>query len=180
MPRVHRTHPQSTTPGDHAGSCPRPWWPQAFSAWSVGLGVTYLLLLGVSTWAGANRLATTPPGNDTRAGQAPPTHAGAGQALRPTDTAVVPCNFKRLTGTPCPTCGTTRMLFAVAGGDWASALRSNPLMFVVCCVALIALLVRWLGRRRLRCGALIGDPRMAALLVAAVVVNWFYVIMSGM
>ncbi len=37
------------------------------------------------------------------------------------------CTFKRLTGLPCPTCGSTRSLTHLAHGDIFAALAMNPL-----------------------------------------------------
>src|SRR5262245_43411759 len=37
------------------------------------------------------------------------------------------CSFKVYTGLPCPGCGLTRSMIDVAHGDFAGALRMNPL-----------------------------------------------------
>ncbi|HXB72952.1 MAG TPA: DUF2752 domain-containing protein [Candidatus Acidoferrales bacterium] len=37
------------------------------------------------------------------------------------------CGFHWLTGRPCPLCGLTRALFALAKGQWAAALHFNAL-----------------------------------------------------
>lgn len=57
------------------------------------------------------------------------------------------CGFHWLTGRPCPLCGVTRALFALAKGHWAEAVHFNalsPLAFVM----LFALF--WNGRVRAR------------------------------
>ena len=44
------------------------------------------------------------------------------------------CGFLWLTGRPCPFCGLTRAMFALAKGQWAGALRFNglsPLAFAM-------------------------------------------------
>lgn len=41
------------------------------------------------------------------------------------------CPLKEVTGWPCPTCGTTRALFALLRGDLAAALGWNPAAVVV-------------------------------------------------
>ena len=37
-----------------------------------------------------------------------------------------PCLFRQATGLPCPSCGTTRSIEAVAAGNLAEAARTNP------------------------------------------------------
>lgn len=50
------------------------------------------------------------------------------------------CNFKRLTGAPCPLCGGTRAMRSVAELDILTALRFNPL------VALgVVVIIFWFG-----------------------------------
>jgi hypothetical protein len=41
------------------------------------------------------------------------------------------CFWKRLTGAPCPGCGTTRALCSVAHGEWAQAARYNRGVYIV-------------------------------------------------
>lgn len=87
------------------------------------------------------------------------------------------CVFKRLTGIPCPTCGSTRIAIRLARGDLAQAWCYNPLVFTVAVVFIAGLLVRvMLGRavvvdlsRRQRAAAWV-------LAAAAVLVNWTHVI----
>ena len=45
----------------------------------------------------------------------------------PAEPAVRLCGFHWLTGRPCPLCGLTRGLFALAKGHWREALRFNAL-----------------------------------------------------
>lgn len=42
-------------------------------------------------------------------------------------TAFTPCIIKTVTGIPCPSCGTTRSLLAIAGGHLTTAVLINPL-----------------------------------------------------
>ena len=37
------------------------------------------------------------------------------------------CQFRRLTGLPCPTCGVTRSLAMLAKGEWQRAIAYHPL-----------------------------------------------------
>lgn len=45
----------------------------------------------------------------------------------PAQPAVRLCGFYWLTGRPCPLCGMTRALFALAKGHWAEAVHFNAL-----------------------------------------------------
>ena len=65
----------------------------------------------------------------------------------PAEPAVRLCGFHWLTGRPCPLCGITRALFALAKGHWTAAVHFNalaPLGFAM----LFALF--WNGRVRER------------------------------
>lgn len=41
------------------------------------------------------------------------------------------CPLRRVAGLACPTCGSTRMVEAFLGGDFAAAFSANPLVFLV-------------------------------------------------
>lgn len=43
----------------------------------------------------------------------------------------IPCVFHKITGWFCPGCGVTRMLFALLRFDFATAFRSNALLFLL-------------------------------------------------
>ena|SRR5690349_212791 len=47
--------------------------------------------------------------------------------FEPPNPAFQLCGFHWLTGRPCPLCGLTRALFALAKGHWRAALGFNPL-----------------------------------------------------
>ncbi|MFN2431880.1 MAG: DUF2752 domain-containing protein [Gemmatimonadota bacterium] len=49
-----------------------------------------------------------------------------------------PCPFRSLTGFPCPTCGTSRALLALAHGAAAEAFRIQPLATLLVLAALAA------------------------------------------
>ena len=54
--------------------------------------------------------------------------------------AHVPCGFARMFHEPCPGCGSTRAMLALAHGDLAGLLRYNPLApFMTALVVLLAL-----------------------------------------
>jgi Protein of unknown function (DUF2752) len=93
------------------------------------------------------------------------------------------CTFKSLTGLPCMSCGTTRALGRLAAGDWLGALQMNPLatlVFVVGGLWAVADSIAALRGRgvRLRASAPVAHAlRIAA--VAAIVLNWIYLIAAG-
>lgn len=88
---------------------------------------------------------------------------------------VLACPLKELTSVPCPTCGTTRALLALAKGDALSALRLQPL--VTTGVGLGFLASAWLAAG----GRFPGRAHSALRPLAAFVVaaNWLYLILDG-
>ncbi len=93
------------------------------------------------------------------------------------------CTFKRLTGLPCPTCGSTRALARLADFDLAGALGMNPL-FVACAVGLVAwgaadLLLLPRGRTvQLEASPLLVRSFGIAA-VTAILLNWAYLVAMG-
>lgn len=95
-----------------------------------------------------------------------------------------PCMFHAVTGCPCPTCGATRCVLALAHGRVAEAAGWNPLVcagvvgLAVANVYAAAVLLTGLPRLRVSLGG-----REAAVLraacVLAVLVNWGWVIGRG-
>lgn len=91
------------------------------------------------------------------------------------------CWFRTLTGKPCLTCGTTRLLLALTRGEWTMAWRWNPLVFGGLLVlmgwgllGLASWLTGWEGEQRCRRwlaqrkGFVLAGALMAAL------ANWVY------
>jgi hypothetical protein len=91
-----------------------------------------------------------------------------------------PCAFHALTGVPCPTCGGTRALLALARLDVPAALAWNPLVTAAALVFVLGGLValaRALGGRGVPGGA---PPRWAGGAAAlAFAANWAFVIVAG-
>ena len=94
------------------------------------------------------------------------------------------CLFRRLTGLPCLTCGTSRAFAALLGGDLAGAFTMQPLAVsftaALCAAALVQSWFIWRGRTVLTLRA---DRRerialgiTAALLLIA---NWIWLVRSG-
>ena len=92
-----------------------------------------------------------------------------------------PCPMKRLTGCPCPGCGTTRAGLSALRGDVTGAVACNPVVTVLCGLVAALLLVRlvWARRLNLDLGP-IGRRVAWCAAILAVLANWGYVIWAGM
>jgi hypothetical protein len=90
------------------------------------------------------------------------------------------CAFRSLTGVPCPTCGGTRALLALARLDVGAALAWNPLVTLAALVFALGGLVAL--ARAIR-GEGVPDgapPRWAGAAAAlALAANWAFVIVEG-
>lgn len=90
------------------------------------------------------------------------------------------CNFKRITGLPCPTCGSTRAVRALRDTDILSAMQWNPLVtlgFAAAAVYLLYAAVVLLFRLpRFRPGppSARGSRMLRIAAVALLLVNWIY------
>jgi len=88
------------------------------------------------------------------------------------------CLFKRFTGVPCPTCGSTRAIFALLHGHPVQAWLFNPLVMTVVPALVAAIALRGLGGRHLE---VTFTPRgralTRALAIGGFVANWIYVIL---
>jgi hypothetical protein len=94
------------------------------------------------------------------------------------------CPFKAATGWPCPTCGATRAVFALARGEMAAALSMNPAAVVLVVLYAIfacyaaATLVLDLPRVRVRLAS--GDLVPARwTLGLATLGTWGYLLAAG-
>jgi len=120
----------------------------AWPAWAVVLVGAWLGVVALATWLSA------------RSGQ-----------------EVTLCLFKLATGKPCATCGATRGVLAALGGHIRGAWTYNPLMFTILAVAAVLLAMRVIFARSLRLELTRRERRLAwALAIAALAVNWAYVI----
>jgi hypothetical protein len=91
-----------------------------YPPWAVMLVLVWLALLGAAELVGKSR-----------------------------GTPVILCPFRALTSIPCPTCGTTSMVWALLAGRPVDAFFCNPLMAVLGLVAAGVLLLKILFARRL-------------------------------
>jgi len=105
-------------------------------------------------------------------------------SLLPSQVQVVDCPFKRITGYPCATCGSTRTFALLGGGRILAAMKMNPLVFGASVVGVI-LAAAALGAY----AGLWPFPRFnfvdrhkslfTALLIVGFMLNWVYLIWSG-
>jgi hypothetical protein len=51
--------------------------------------------------------------------------------------SVGPCIFKKTTGIPCPSCGSSRSVLAITHGQFTAAFLWNPLGYMIAAVLLI-------------------------------------------
>lgn len=87
------------------------------------------------------------------------------------------CLFKRLTSYPCPTCGSTRGVVRLLGGQIASAVACNPLLFTAALIFAALILFRFTFARSVRLELTRLQRRAAWPLAAALLLaNWVYVI----
>ncbi|MBI4911540.1 MAG: DUF2752 domain-containing protein [Acidobacteria bacterium] len=91
------------------------------------------------------------------------------------------CLFHRVTGRPCPTCGGTRALVALAGGSVLEALGNNPLVTLLLGAGGGLMLLRAFSGRRLSL-QFEGRERAAAMALALVALglNWWWVWRRGL
>ncbi len=93
------------------------------------------------------------------------------------------CGLKRLTGIPCPFCGSTRSVQAFSNFDFVGALRWNPLTFLAC-IGVALWFALWsadgLFRQRWQ-GTFwpwLTAPARRRILVGIVALNWIYLCLT--
>lgn len=92
------------------------------------------------------------------------------------------CGLKAVTGWPCPTCGSTRALGALARFDVADALRQNPLvaagaLFGLAAGFLAPLVVH--GLKRVPVLPARAPRWLLVAALAAAAANWLYLVFAG-
>ncbi len=96
--------------------------------------------------------------------------------------AALGCPFKRITGVPCLTCGSTRAVEALKHGDVWAAVALNPLVTVAFAAwalfALYGAVVVALKLPRLTPRPGLARPAAFAILALALI-NWVYLIAAG-
>jgi len=98
-----------------------------------------------------------------------------------TDGGHMLCNFKRVTGVPCPTCGTTRAVIALTSGDVTQAFVLNPLTTLALFMGFFWMILRIGFGASMHCSFAIRGARISAwgALAALVLANWVYLIVVG-
>lgn len=87
------------------------------------------------------------------------------------------CLFRNLTGHPCPTCGSTRMLTALLQGHLLESFLYNPFMFITGMVVVVLLLLRVGFSRVIYREVSPGIRRFfLAVLLLLFLLNWFYLL----
>ena len=95
------------------------------------------------------------------------------ELLKPAGSDATLCLLRNVTGVPCPTCGSTRAVLALADGRVLDAVLFNPLLAVATVVAIL-----WMGvRRRVELDLTPARRRgLWTVVIALVALNWIYVI----
>ena len=99
------------------------------------------------------------------------------------------CLFKRVTGIPCPSCGSTRSVLSMLNGDFMAAIRWNP--FGILLTMLLLLAPFWilydlvlhndsLFRAYNRSELLLKKKWIALPLILLVLMNWIWNITKGL
>jgi hypothetical protein len=106
-----------------------------------------------------------------------------------TDTSVEVCLFKKATGFPCPSCGTTRSIQSLIEGNFLEALHWNPFGVVVFCIMLISPVWILIDMANRKSSFLLGYSRIENLFrskwlavpaIALVAANWVWNIIKGL
>jgi len=93
------------------------------------------------------------------------------------------CLFKRVTGLPCPSCGTTRSVLSISHFHFSDAIYYNPIGFIIAlalCVLPFWILVDTIRRTGtfhkfyLNAEQVVRKKWIAALLVSLVACNWVW------
>lgn len=82
------------------------------------------------------------------------------------------CLFRATTGLPCPTCGSTRAMLALARLDLLEALRLNPLIASLMILAPALIVVASRARPN------VSPSLAAAVILAGVALNWVYLLVT--
>jgi hypothetical protein len=112
--------------------------------------------------------------------------AASAVILRPLWIAIAPhlrgCTFRKLTGIPCPTCGTTRTALAMLDLDPCAAFAVNPLATLAGISFIVggAVALVWaLLRGPMPSSGCRWSRRWTMTTVGVILINWVYLILTG-
>ena len=92
---------------------------------------------------------------------------------------VLICNLRRMTGVPCPTCGSTRLVLAVLRGRPVEAFGFNPMVMLALLIGSGAIGFRLLTAHRIRLNLTVRARRRLVLMLAVLfLMNWAYLWVS--
>lgn len=105
------------------------------------------------------------------------------------DSDFTPCIFKNVTGIACPSCGSTRSVLYLAKGNFAAALHTNPIGYILAFIMIVIPL--WLFydllfkrdtlyRAYRKSETVIKIRWVAVLLAALIIANWIWNIRKGL
>jgi len=91
--------------------------------------------------------------------------------------ALETCLLHRLSGHPCPTCGSTRVVLGLGRGAWLEAFRFNPLVALGLLLGTTGLVLRLATGRTLRTELTARDQKVALVTgLMALLANWAWVL----
>lgn len=89
------------------------------------------------------------------------------------------CLFHRLTGEPCPTCGTTRGLLALTRGAWRESFLWNPMTVTVAALGSLAMMGRVITAKTMEFEFTPREKRVLGILgILILAMNWAWLIYS--
>jgi hypothetical protein len=91
--------------------------------------------------------------------------------------ALETCLFRRATGIPCPTCGSTRSVLALLRGEWGNSLQASPLLWVAAVSLLLYGAARLIGGDRSAVAEFQVRPRHLLLGLGLLLGNWIWVLL---
>jgi Protein of unknown function (DUF2752) len=93
------------------------------------------------------------------------------------------CIFHELTGLPCVTCGMTRCAIQFFHGQFAAALKWNPLIFTLLCGVIafdlyaFATLTLRVPRLRIHVSTKRANTFLRVSVISAIALNWIYLLL---
>jgi hypothetical protein len=99
------------------------------------------------------------------------------------------CLIKHTTNIPCPSCGSTRSIISLTKGNFAEALKINPLGYIVAFImfsAPIWMAIDMLTKRKTlfefyqKIETYLKKPQYAIPLLLLVIINWIWNITKGL